>query len=56
MKCNLPADINQCPYFLTEKQECKKESACSFQQKAVSKPRNQYIREERWYEKYYKKK
>ena len=56
MKCNLPADINQCPHYLTETQECKKEGACSFQQQSVSKPRSQYIRKERWYEKYYKNK
>lgn len=55
MKCTLEHDVNKCPFFIPEPGECKNENACSFQEKEnVIKP-NTYVRKERWYEEYYKK-
>ena len=56
MKCTLQHDINNCPFFVSETEECKRNEKCSFQeQKEANKP-NAYVRKERWYEEYYKRK
>lgn len=55
MKCSLDKDINKCPYFLQAEEECISKTKCSFKEKIDPKTGNEYIRKERWYEKYYKK-
>ena len=55
MKCTLPHDINKCPFFVPETEECKRNEKCTFQeQEKIVKP-NFYVRKERLYEEYYKK-
>lgn len=54
MKCTLPADINSCEYFIPEGNHCRNENKCSFQD-IPTQSGEKYIRQERWYEKYYKK-
>lgn len=49
-ECELEKELNKCPYY--ENGHCKKEGICSFQKKIEKK---EYIRKERWYEKYYKR-
>lgn len=56
MKCTLAADINKCQYFNKETQECNNDEKCSFQSKDEEKNVTGYVRQERWYEKYYRKK
>ena len=52
--CSLPPEINSCPYY-AKTGECKNEmEGCSFR-KEKGENRNQYVRKERWYEKYYRK-
>ena len=55
MKCYLDKDINKCPYFLSAEQKCTSKTKCSFQEKIDSNANGGYVRQERWYEKYYKK-
>ena len=64
-KCALLAEINQCEHFITAGCFCSNpcsddESAnkCAFMQPLNSKPieNNQYTRQPRWYEQYYKDK
>ena len=55
MKCTLPANINECPFFTVESCECKRDTKCSFQETEQVLKTNSYVRKERWYEKYYKK-
>lgn len=50
MICKLDKDINKCPYYSNGK--CSYDKKCSFQ---ITKDAAQYVRKERWYEKYYKK-
>ena len=54
-KCILPEDINECRYFVRCNKLCCKVNKCSYQEieEENIKP-NQYVRKERWYEKYYK--
>ena len=54
MKCKLSAQVNKCPYYLRDKQECLNENTCSFQEKQQVEEHTTYKREERWYEKYMK--
>jgi len=54
MHCNLSEDINKCPYFQKNTEECTNEHKCSFQRKEASGERDVHKREERWYEKYLK--
>lgn len=56
MKCTLVTDINKCQYFNKETQECNNDEKCSFQRKDEEKNVTGYVRKERWYEKYYRKK
>lgn len=55
MKCNLPEDVNSCPMFQKDNATCKNQNKCSYQ---VSEEviKEKYVRQERWYEKYYRKK
>lgn len=51
--CTLKASINKCPYF--DNEECKAENTqCAFFLQEKETERDAYVREERWYEKYYK--
>lgn len=54
--CLLPEDINNCPFFNKEKMECTNtDTKCTFRKESDENiVNNQYIRKERWYEKYYK--
>lgn len=53
MKCELEAEINNCPFYIKSTHLCTNENPCSFQEKKDTQ--KEYIRKERWYEKYYKK-
>ncbi len=53
--CKLSSELNQCRY-LGEKQKCNApHSSCGMLIKveAEEKPRGKYVRQPRWYEKYY---
>lgn len=54
IKCYLNNEINTCPYYKKENMECKSPTPCNFA-KNNAKIKNTYMRQERWYEKYYKK-
>ena len=56
VKCTLDKDINKCPYLVED--GCSNPNHCSFQQedKEALIEKERYVREERWYEKYYRKK
>lgn len=54
-KCELDKDINKCPYY-TEDGYCNNEEKCSFQKEEIIETKNLYVRKERWYEQYYRKK
>lgn len=54
MRCSLDKEINKCNFF--ENELCKNKKKCSFQ--VLEENPNiteKYEREERWYEKYYRK-
>lgn len=55
--CTLDKELNECPYYKADDQSCHSENPCSFSRsdEEHSPKTGQYIREERWYEKYYKK-
>lgn len=55
IECTLPKEINECPFYDKEKLLCNNQNSCSFQKKEEVKPSG-YVRKERWYEQYYKKK
>lgn len=55
MKCSLSLEINNCPFCNKEQMECGNMSSCAFQVAESEKQKEKYIRKERWYEKYYKK-
>lgn len=54
--CTLPADINQCKYFVPDGEgACSRNSAkCTFFQYKENNGSKGYVRKPRWYEKYYK--
>lgn len=52
--CTLDANINTCPFYDKEKLICKNSSPCSFGKNEEDISNNQYVRKERWYEKYYR--
>ena len=54
MKCALDEDINTCQFFIRKNKECMNEKTCSFQEKE-KKNTGKYVRQERWYEKYWRK-
>lgn len=56
MKCTLDSNINNCPFYKIKTSECNNEKECSFKEKDKSNKTGEYVREERWYEKYYRKK
>lgn len=55
--CTLDKDINRCPHYRSDDLSCANEKPCSFGQIGgdETKISGEYVREERWYEKYYKK-
>ena len=59
MKCNLPEDINKCPFYHKEDKSCKndKDNKCSFLIRESNKPEAGagYVRKPRWYEEYYRR-
>lgn len=55
MKCTLSADINNCPFCNKEDLTCKNENKCAFKED-IKHCNKEYVRQERWYEKYYRKK
>lgn len=56
--CKFDLDINECPFFKRESLECCNEKDCTYREElknlAKNKADEEYIREPRWYEKYYK--
>ena len=50
--CTLDRDINKCPFF--ENEICKNKNKCSYQVAHETNNSHRYVREERWYEKYYR--
>lgn len=54
MRCSLDKEINKCEYFYNEL--CKNKNKCSFQESEEKTDTSEiYEREERWYEKFYRK-
>lgn len=54
VKCGLDEDINKCKFYDKENRDCHNPNKCSYQEvNNISNPG--YIRKERWYEKYYKR-
>lgn len=54
MLCDLDKEINKCHFF--DNELCKNKNKCSFQVPEDSLiTSEEYIREDRWYEKYFKK-
>lgn len=58
MQCLLAKDINTCPFYEPDVEQCTNENTkCTFripEDNDKPKERNRYVREPRWYEKYYK--
>ena len=56
VRCELSEDINNCPCCNKEKMEClNTKTMCAFRaEENIDIENNQYVRKERWYEKYYK--
>lgn len=52
IKCTLEKDINKCPHYNPETEECNRQEPCSFGQ---TREQPTFVRKERWYEKYYDK-
>lgn len=53
--CTLDADINKCIYFKNGKYCNANDSKCGMIGEEGKKPKQKYIRQTRWYEKYYKR-
>ena len=51
MQCSLPKNVNECPFYNAADNTCNNSNKCSFQEKEETPA---YVRETRWYEKYYK--
>ena len=51
VKCTFAEDINSCQYFVRKTKECTNKAVCSYQDERI---KSEYVRKERWYEKYYK--
>lgn len=55
VKCTLAKDINKCPFCNKEIMECtKSDIKCGFRREDEPVGNSDYVRKERWYEKYYK--
>ena len=52
MKCTLPVEVNECPFYSKKNAECKNIKKCTFQEDDTQIT-GKYVRKERWYEKYY---
>lgn len=55
--CTFPKDINRCEYYDEKNSFCNNPNKCSYQEDSerVNVVQKKYIRQERWYEKYYRK-
>lgn len=54
MKCTLSVEVNNCPFCNKDNMECNNNKNCAFQMDKNSPVKDKYVRQERWYEKYYK--
>lgn len=54
MKCTLSIEVNECPFYNKDKMECNNQNRCTYQENENAQPKEKYVRQERWYEKYYK--
>ena len=54
MMCSLDRDVNNCRYFDVETGACARFDKCTYQY-SDSAVINKYVRQPRWYEKYYRK-
>lgn len=56
IKCMLLEEINQCKFCDLSNMTCNNpNSSCAFRDDKTESTSKEYVREERWYEKYYKK-
>lgn len=56
MRCNLDAEINDCPFFVQNNLNCTNSDKCSFQEcKIIHEAPRKEIKKEKWFEKYYKR-
>lgn len=57
INCTLEKDINKCPHFVLDDGTCTADNPCSFAEKPGNRApdKDEYVREERWFEKYYDK-
>lgn len=54
-RCTLPEDINTCPFCDKDRMECNNKKNCSFKENEDDQiTKDKYVRQKRWYEKYYK--
>lgn len=54
--CKLDKDINNCPFCDKNNMECtNRDTKCCFRYEVEANNNNKYVRQERWYEKYYRK-
>lgn len=57
--CTLPSEIKQCPFRSNDSKCNMDKDGCGFrkieQEQEQDKTPSQYVRKERWYEKYYKR-
>jgi hypothetical protein len=54
-KCSFAPDINKCPYFMQDNEGCSNtDKVCSFYRKMEQNKEVVEIRQEKWFEKYYK--
>ena len=55
VKCVFAPDINKCPHYISDKEGCKNpKRGCSFFRDFEQKKETPYVKEEKWFEKYYK--
>lgn len=54
-KCSFAPDINMCQYFVPDKEGCNNpKRGCSFFRELGQEKEPDYIKEAKWFEKYYK--
>lgn len=54
MLCTFDEDINQCTFYSREEKKCGMEaSTCPYAKEENYTPTSKYVRQPRWYEKYY---
>jgi len=56
-KCELEPVLNKCPHFDPVEQECDSDNECCgfYRMPSAESIPQQYLRQPRWYEQYYKK-